>query len=159
MILELAELLKTITVEVECMALESIVAQINETIENIATHLYEDPISITLKLSKEVKSTKQIKPEANFIINYKGGEIKKIKGNGISGGEKDRLSILLTLALNKFMNSPLLIFDESMKGNHEDIKENIVRAIREYSMGTVVVVLHAGVEGVYDNVVDLNQQG
>lgn len=147
------ERLKTTASEVECHALQATVDSINQVINEIATYLFDDPITIRLSLFKPLKTKEKVKPVVNLAILYRGGEYDNI--NQLSGGEADRISLILTLALSRLCNFPLLLFDESLSSLDGNLKEAAVRAIRSATRKSVVCINHEGVEGLYDHQIDL----
>lgn len=143
-----------IAVDQVCAVLAEIVDTINTSISNVCSSLFGKHIDITLSLLKELKSKQSIKHEVNFNISYNGGDFDNI--DQLSGGEGDRASIALTLALSRLSSSPIILFDEALASLNVDLKETVVDTIRETSDKTVIVVMHDGVEGIFDNIIDAN---
>jgi len=153
------QLLKQHALETECKSLQDVIASINSSIENVCSTLFDKEISIILSLFKTIKSTKSIKPNVNFQISYKGGIFDNI--NSLSGGEGDRTSISLTLALYRLTSFPLLMLDETLASLHHDMKEATVETlaniINQNKNRCVIVVLHDCVNGIFENVIDLEE--
>lgn len=150
------ERLKGIAIEVECKVLQQTVDSINSTINVLAESIFEDPIRVELKLYKKVKSKKIVKPNINIEIHSKGGIYDS--PNEMSGGEKNRLSLLLTLALNRLSGAPVMMLDEVFRSLDEATKEHCLRAVRSATIGkNVICVDHDGVEGYYEHVIDIGQ--
>jgi len=150
------ERLKAIAIEVECKILQQTVDSINSTINVLAESIFEDPIRVELKLYKKLKSKKTVKPGVNIEIHSKGGVYDS--PNGMSGGEKDRLSLLLTLALNRLSGAPVVMLDEVFSSLDEATKEHCLRAVRSATLNkNVICVDHNGVEGYYEHVIDMGQ--
>ena len=148
-------LLRQHAVEEECTVLENIVSSINTAMDDICGIIYDDDINILLSLHKTVKSTKNSKPCVNFSVSYKGGAYDNI--NQLSGGEGDRASLALTLALHRLSGCPILLLDESLAALDCNTKETVMQAIREYQGGTVLIVMHSGVEGIFDETIDVDE--
>lgn len=146
--------LKQHALDTECKILEQIVANINHSIEYICSSLFDKDINILLNLYKTLKSTKNTKPIANFTISYQGGSYDNI--NEMSGGEGDRVSLALTLALNRLSSCPILMLDESLASLDLNMKEASIRTIREHTNNTALVILHDGIEGIFDHVIDVD---
>lgn len=145
--------LKTLAREVECHTLQNMVDSINAALSDIATHLFDDPISISLQLFKTLKTSDRVKPSVNININYRGGEYDNIMQ--LSGGEGDRISLAIVLALARISGCPLLLLDECMASLDANLKEACLKAIKR-NLGngkTVITINHEGTEGTYDNVV------
>ena len=140
--------------ETECAILQQITDQLNDSIQSICSSLFDRDISIILSLYKTLKSTKHMKPLVNFNIGYQGGQFDNI--NQISGGEGDRISLALTLALNRLSMSPLIMLDESLASLDLTMKELAIRTIREHTNNTVLIIMHDGIEGIFDNVVNID---
>jgi len=153
------QLLKQHALETECKSLQDVISSINSSIENVCSTLFDKEISIVLSLFKTIKSTKSIKPNVNFQISYKGGVFDNI--NSLSGGEGDRTSIALTLALYRLTSFPLLMLDETLASLHYDMKEATVETlsniISQDKNRCVIVVLHDSVNGIFSNVIDLEE--
>ena len=84
--------------------------------------LFDDPISINIALFKTVKTTSIVKPCININISYRGGEYNSLAE--MSGGEADRVSLAITLALCRLSSSPILLLDESLSSLNQDLKES-----------------------------------
>lgn len=153
------QLLKSHALDTECKSLQDVISSINSSIENVCSTLFDKEISIILSLFKTVKSTKNIKPNVNFQISYKGGVFDNI--NSLSGGEGDRTSIALTLALYRLTSFPLLMLDETLASLHYDMKEATVETlaniINQDKNRCVIVILHDSVNGIFENVIDLEE--
>lgn len=146
--------LKQIATETECLILQQIVDDINNSISNICSSLFDHDININLSLFKTSKTTKNTKPSVNFNIAYKGGLYDNI--NLLSGGEGDRASLALTLALNRLSGCPLLMLDETLASLDSNLKDMALKVINENTNTTVLIIMHDGVEGVFDNVIDID---
>jgi len=150
-------------------ALNRIKALINETINltlqekvdsiNLSTNLilkelFEDDICIELKLTKELKTTKSIRSQINLVIRYKGFLYEGI--THLSGGEKDRLSLALTLALACSSESRLLMFDECIASLDAEARELCTKVVRQFGTNkTVIFSCHEVVEGFFDQTITL----
>jgi DNA repair exonuclease SbcCD ATPase subunit len=148
------QVLRQYATETECAILQQITDQLNDSIQSICSSLFDRDITIMLSLYKTLKTTKHTKPCVNFNIGYQGGQFDNI--NQISGGEGDRISLALTLALNRLSTSPLIMLDESLASLDLTMKEMAIRTIREHTNSTVLIVMHDGIEGIFDNVVNID---
>ena len=75
----------------------------------------------------------------------------------MSGGEGDRASLALTLALNRLSSCPILMLDESLASLDLTMKEAAIRTIRENTNTTVLVIMHDGIEGIYDATISIDE--
>lgn len=147
--------LRQYAVDTECRILQEIVDSINSSIENVCSTLFDSDININLSLFKTMKTTKNVKPIANFSISYRGGTFDNI--NQMSGGEGDRASLALTLALNRLSSCPILMLDECLASLDINMKDAAIRTIRENTNNTVLIIMHDGVEGIYDNIINCDE--
>jgi DNA repair exonuclease SbcCD ATPase subunit len=148
------ETLKQYAKDTECMILEQVVESINSSIESVCNSLFDRDINIKLNLYKKLKTSDNIKPKVNFDISYQGGKFDNI--DQLSGGEGDRASIALTLALKRLSSCPILMLDESLASLDLDIKETTINSIRENITDTVIIIMHDGIEGIFDEVINVN---
>ena len=146
--------LRQYAVETECRILQQVVDSINTSIEGVCSTLFDKDIRIILNLFKTVKSSKSQKPEANFSISYKGGTFNDI--THLSGGEGDRASLALTLALNRLSGCPILMLDESLASLDINMKDAAIRTIRENTNNTVLIIMHDGIEGIFDESINID---
>lgn len=139
-------------IEVECNHLQQTVDKLNRVMNMIFQQIFNYTIKVKLKLFKEVKSTGKNKAEVNLSINYKGAKYTKIKD--LSGGEGDRISFGLILALNLISPSPILLLDECTNSLNDDYRESCIETARKYlSHKTIFMISHQDVEGWYDHIV------
>lgn len=145
--------LRQTAVDVECTQLQATVDAINQAMTEVLNTVFDSPITVTLKLYKQLKTNKRIKPTVNLAIYYRGAEYDSI--NSLSGGEGDRVSFALILALNRVSTSPVLLLDESMSSLNSNLRENCLTSLRESvcDTKTIMCVNHEDVEGHYDEVV------
>lgn len=148
-------LLKLRASETECKVLQQVVDGINGSIQSICGSLFDRDMLITLNLFKTLKTTQNAKPSVNFSIAYQGGIFDSI--NQLSGGEGDRVSLAFTLALNRLSSCPILMLDESLSSLDLTMKESTIRTIMENTNSTVIIVMHDGIEGLFHNVIDLDE--
>lgn len=142
-------------VDTECRILQEIVDSINASIQGVCSTLFDRDINISLSLFKTMKTSKSVKPVVNFQISYQGGVFDNI--NQMSGGEGDRASLALTLALNRLTSCPILMLDESLSSLDLNMKEAALQAIHENTNNTVLVIMHDGIEGIYDHVINVDE--
>lgn len=148
--------LKTIALEVEGHALQETIDSINNVLSDITSTLFEKDREMLIRLSpfKQLKTKDRVKPMINLLIKYGSGEYDNI--NQLSGGEGDRISLAVTLALSLLNSCPLLLLDESMASLDADLKELSLKAIREIARNkTVIIINHEGTEGHYDQVLQI----
>jgi len=150
--------LKMLIIEVTNSSLQNLVDSINECTNNVLEDLFENNIRVELKLFKEQKKTNNLKPVINFSIFYNNSVYDNIMG--LSGGEKDRISLALTIALACVNPSPILFLDECMSSLNTDLRENCIEALKKFVIGptgkTCINIEHSGIEGYYDSIISLS---
>jgi DNA repair ATPase RecN len=147
--------LKNYAIDIECKILQSVVDNINSCLFDICVSLFDD-LKMELSLFKTLKGVKNItKPYVNFDINYKGGNFDNL--TDVSGGESDRISLAVTLALNKLSPCKIIMFDEVTGGIGTELKNAVIKTVREHVNATVLFVQYEGIEGVFDHVIDVDQ--
>ncbi|SOB74107.1 DNA double-strand break repair ATPase [Cedratvirus lausannensis] len=144
--------LKTVSLQAEMHHLETVVRTCNYVLEKVCNLIFEEPIKASLCLTKQLKNGSNVH-KVNFTLNYRGmeGEVEQL-----SGGEKQRLSIALTLALSQFSSGPLL-FDECLAYLDADLQELCLEAIREFASDKQVVYIgHNMTEGYFTDTLSLS---
>ena len=119
--------------------LQTTIDDINTLLDNICQHLFTEPLFIRLCLSKTLKSTGKDKPTFNLTVNY-----NKIQYNSVqqlSGGEADRVSLALTLALFKYSRCPILLLDECLSSLNDEIKHKAVTLINQLAGHRIVCLI------------------
>ncbi|SPN79775.1 DNA double-strand break repair ATPase [Brazilian cedratvirus IHUMI] len=143
--------LKALSLQAEMHHLETVVRTCNYVLEKVCNLIFEEPIKACLCLTKQLKNGSNVH-KVNFSLNYRGmeGEVEQL-----SGGEKQRLSIALTLALSQFSSGPLL-FDECLAYLDSDLQELCLEAIREFASDKQVIYIgHNMTEGYFDDTISL----
>jgi DNA repair exonuclease SbcCD ATPase subunit len=149
--------LKMLVLEVTNSSLQNLVDSINDCTNNILEDLFENNIKVELKLFKEHKKTNGLKPQINFSIFYNNNVYDNIMG--LSGGEKDRISLALTIALACVNPSPVLFLDECLSTVGNDLRECALESIRKFIIAqtgkTCIIIQHSIIEGHCDAVVEI----
>lgn len=149
--------LREIASNLETNFLESTIESINHALQEILQSIFDDPINIKISLYKEIKSKKKLKINFNLNINYKGTVYDSI--SQLSGGEGDRISLALIIALNRLNNSPFILLDECISSLDGELKERCINMIQQSipNNKTVLCVSHNSVEGYYDSIIDVQR--
>ncbi|SNW62917.1 DNA double-stranded break repair ATPase [Orpheovirus IHUMI-LCC2] len=145
--------LRNILIDSINASLEDIVESLNARLEEYCTMLFSVPITVRVSLYTITKTTNNVKPQISFHIHYKGAEFTSI--NDLSGGEGDRVSLALTLALFSFNKFPVLMMDESIFSLNEEVKEICIETLR-HMVGdhrAVLNILHNDNNHLYDEVI------
>lgn len=107
--------------------IQSLLNHVNFFFETHLPTLFKDPIVVQLKTEKCLKSGKK-KQEINLEIVYKGGIVQNFK-TGLSGGERSRITSLLTMAFSTYCGSKVLILDETLSYLDDENIESLVKVI------------------------------
>lgn len=138
----------------EYIILDTFLNQINQNLAEVLEQLFSEPISVSLRSLKQLKSDDRIKPQINYEIVFKGAECSNI--NELSGGERSRISLALAIVFSTFNQTPFLLLDESLSTLNASVKETTMKVIRRYlGHKTVIAVNHDTTTGVYDSVLRL----
>ena len=148
---ESCSIIKKIIEEESALTFENMIQNFNDTLNEIVGEIFED-ISIQLGMFKKLKSRGELKPQFNMKVFLKGNEYDNL--NFLSGGEKDRISIALTLTLSTLLNTPIIMFDESMSSLDEEMRERCLELIKKYAGDKILInICHSTVEGYYDTII------
>lgn len=149
--------LKILITEVTNSSLQNLVDSINSCTNSILEDLFENDIKVELKLFKEHKKTNSLKPQVNFGIFYNNNIYDNIMG--LSGGEKDRISLALTVALACVNPSPILFLDECLSTVGNDLRECAIDMIKKYIIlqtgKTCILIQHSMIEGHCDAIIEI----
>lgn len=151
----LFEMVKKISIE----PIEILIETLNYHLNNYLDRMFNDnPIRVLLSLYKTSsgpKSSSFTKIAVNLQIYH--GENSYPNINSLSGGESDRVSLALTLAMAKIVGTPLLFLDECMASLDSELREQCLSLIREIKCDERIVidVCHETVEGFHDKIVKI----
>ena len=143
--------------ELQCLCLEDTVETINYWLSKMVGELIEEvPISVSLHLFKEVRSSKKIKPYVCMKMSYCGTEVDGIES--LSKGQLKRLSLAFMIALNGITNNPIILLDEIGAYLDSENLEKSLEIIKELigNDKTVICASHRDVAGHYDDEIELN---
>ncbi len=150
--------LKKLITDVMNSTLQDLVDNITNTTNTVLEELFDKSISIELKLYREIKSKNITKPQVNIIIYHNGNIYDNI--GPLSGGERDRVSLAMTVALSIIHTSPIVLLDECMAALNPDLREDCIESMKKFlieqGQKTVINVEHAGIDGLYDCVIEVN---
>jgi DNA repair exonuclease SbcCD ATPase subunit len=145
-------------VEAERISLEAAVAEINGYLSQILKRLFiNSPISVALSTTKKLKSKKDaVSQRFDIQLFYNNSEYGSVRQ--MSGGEKDRLSLAITLAMSQKFGGSMLFLDETLSSLDAELKSEAVQVLKEFAGSrTVVCISHEETEGLYDNVIRIKQ--
>ena len=140
--------------DAEYLALQNVVSTINTHAEWYLDRFFvEDPISVTLKTTKEREKDFHASV-INMDIHYKGSETDI---DMLSGGERARVMLAYTLALGELFNVPMLMLDECTASLDMETTTTVIEAIREsyFANKLILIIAHQVVSGIFDKNIHL----
>lgn len=149
--------LKQVMIDAEYTSYERVSGILNVHLEDIVQSLFVEPISVKLSMFKALKTKDRIKPTVNLVVFFDGMEIEP---RDLSWGQKERLSLALTLALTKLNSSPLILMDEPLATLSESDKERAVKTMIAHGKEPHKIFLcigHVSITGWYDQVVKIDR--
>lgn len=138
--------LKTNAIQAECSQLDSVVETCNFVLAQVCDKIFDSQMQAELRLFRQLKNGLN-KHQVNLFLSHKGMEVDVEQ---LSGGEKQRLSIALTLALSQFSASPVLLLDECLAYLDADLQKSCLDAAKRVSTKALTYIGHNLVEGYFD---------
>ncbi len=137
--------------EAESIAINNIIATINQHVQKYLDDFFVDnPIMITLHSFKEDKK-KQMKPQINIEVNYKEMDCDI---NTLSGGELQRVVIAFNLALSEMFNNDFLLLDECTSNLDQELTNTIMNSIKSsFPDKKVIIIAHQVVTGIFETII------
>lgn len=137
----------------ESLYIQSVIDTFNVYLEEVLNELFDEPISVTLKGCKTLKSKPgETRPEIDIEIVYRGERYDSIEQ--LSGGEKSRISIGITLAFSNLTRKDLILLDEAVSPLDHNLRSRIVHVLNT-SNKTALVISHEEIEGFFSSVLRL----
>ena len=149
-LVEKAKSFKKLCIDSQICVLRDIIECINECAKFYLDRMFDEPISMSLKYVKQDDTIKNLKIKIYTVLKYKGTEYDSI--DELSGGERDRVNLAYTLALNELMNSKILMLDETLSSLDLDTKSDVMTMIKS-KFTNVIVVSHGIDHSLFDKVV------
>lgn len=134
---------------------------ISQTIDSINYHMNyylekffpDNPITVSISPYKETK--KDIKSLINITVGYRGVETGL---DCLSGGEYDRVTLSIVLALNTMFGSNLIMLDESISSLDSELTGEIIEVLKENMSGKVIVIVsHQIPTGLFDGIINIEE--
>lgn len=143
--------------KVSTKVLTQTLSNINVQLEVVIPQIFEEMFSLTLEREKVLKTRKETRNVLNFKIMHKGNEYDSF--DHLSGGEKDRVSLALTLAFRSSSNSCLLMLDEVGASLNSELREACIETITNLPRKPkfVLCINHEDIEGRYDSIINLEE--
>lgn len=136
--------------ESENESFQQFIIYFNALVNDILAMLF-DNCSIDMKAFKE--NSKEIKAQIDMHIFINGQKYEN--WHLLSGGEKDRISLAITIALAYIKNVKFLLLDECMASLDGANREKCLRVFKKYvSNKKVLNICHETIEGYYDHIIN-----
>lgn len=119
---------------------------------NIKVKAFIDAFFVDTNMDVEITSYKEASGEPGTDLSIVLGGFETSFA-ALSGGEQDRVSLAVTLAFCTIAKTPFLLLDEVTASLDAATTETVLRAVRSLYDGTVVIIAHQVVRGLYDSVV------
>lgn len=134
--------------KVEHKVLTTFLDTFNGTLEGILADIFDDPITVALRLAEGDK------PSLRWSMAYKGAQDKDV--SDLSGGEQDRVSLAVSLALASTSSFPALLLDECFGSLDATSRERCLDTLRRtLPHKPVLVIAHGETEGDYDTTLNI----
>lgn len=142
--------------EAKSIYLHKTLSVINDiTQEYVDSFFPNDPILVLFNTFSTNKKD-EVRYEFDLSFNYKGRS--NVSWASLSGGERVRISLALTLAINRMSNIPYLFLDESVGSVEPSLREHLFDVLKEYSAAhgkIIVCASHMEVSGDFDQTIAL----
>lgn len=147
--------LQSLAKQTEIAILERSVEVINEQTNQFLSVMFPEEHKMTVRYSttKETKGGKE-RMTCSVNIFYKNVIYDKYKR--LSGGEKDRLSLAITLAINSLMDGKILLLDETLNTLDSNSKLRILEMLKTFAgdKRKCLIASHDIVEGIFDSILN-----
>ena len=152
--LETIHQIKQKAINLNCKLLDDTIYTLNGTMNPILESIFEKSVMLELKLFKKLKVGRKTKQMVNLDIFFDTAKHEK----RLCGGEEDRISMAIMLAMNQISRSPFILMDELMGTVSPRIAKKCFKKIKEYTGKNTytLCIEHNVVRGLYDRVIDLN---
>jgi DNA repair exonuclease SbcCD ATPase subunit len=143
------------TVLQECV--DRVSSQTNAFLENA----FDNPVMVNLVTEREARGGKSKRHSVGITVKSgKSGATNLVERSldGFSGGETDRISLGFSNAITTFSSFPLLMLDECISSLDTEMKDKVIRALRQQAKvtnKTIVLVCHDAVDGLFDHVCEV----
>ena len=127
-----------------------LIDNLNFYLNQYLSRMFED---IYIEISMFKKNKEEIKPNINIILKINGIEYENL--SYLSGGEKNRISLALTISLNKLQGGSILLLDEVMSSLDSYNRQECLKILKKEGQDKVILnICHETIEGYYDNIID-----
>jgi DNA repair exonuclease SbcCD ATPase subunit len=143
----------------ETALLAGCVKHVNDVMKTIFPYLFDQDIQTDLLLSKTAKTTQRVSHRVDFQIRFRSDKERSLET--LSGGESERVNMVLTLALASMTTFPFLFVDEAFGSLDIETRDRCIGALRHAAQTIgkcIVLVCHDSLEGLFDNVIYVHPQ-
>ena len=149
--------LNQLVTDVESSAMQSFLEQLNEECATHMQAMFGDDLTLRVTYQNDATNDGEEKKYYVDVELYRDGE--GITYDSLSGGESDRCALVLFLAFNRLSHGRMLLLDECLSSLHAESVEDIVAHIKDHFQDKLcIMTLHQTTKGIFDQVIDLNEQ-
>ncbi len=132
--------------------------RINQALYKNTEYLFNFPLTVQINLDKKIKKSGRLQPAVGLDVIYKGKECNPFYH--LSYGQRKRLSLLLSMAINTLTKTPIVLYDEILTNVDMPTRDRCLTAIRDTVRPDRVIIcaeLH-GEDREYDNIIKLDDE-
>jgi exonuclease SbcC len=141
--------LRKIITKTETTFVEHQMAVLSLRVNELATHLFIEPIQVEFKAFKQTKTDDE-KIQPTIKVYYKN---RYCDAETLSGGEIARLNLCFILAFATFFDLPLLMLDECTANLDAELVEQVIEQLNQVSIPKIILIAHQIVEGEFSQVI------
>lgn len=147
--------MRNIAINKQSLVHQKLVTNINNFLKVAVPRLFDEPISILVNTSKQNKLGAEVS-SVNLQISYQGDD--DVDLSSLSGGEKRKISALISLAFSGSFKSKMMILDESIACLDSETRVRLINVIKEVMKKKIVIITCHGIQtGIFDQVIDLTK--
>ena len=141
------QFLKLSLIQAEHESLQNVLSNINYRMKEYLDELFDDPINVELKTIKETGVSQY---KFNIKIIYKNNKYSSI--DQMSDGERDSISLALTLAFNETYNSKILMLDETLNSLDLYNMNKALHLLSTFEDKYIIISSHHIIKGLFDQI-------
>lgn len=147
--------LRQIMIDSEYASYEKTSELFNASLSEVVQSMFFEPVRVNMNMFKILKTKNRVVPSVNLQVWLEGMELDVDEP---SWGQKERISIALTIAMTNFSSSPFIMMDEPLASLSEEDRELALKTlIRCCKDKTFLYIGHDTTLGWFDRIVDLNE--
>lgn len=138
----------------ECLSEK--ITHLNNILDQVLAELFRDNMKIELTLSMPSSDDDTIRYKVGLQVNHQGYDYDQL--SMLSGGEAERVSFALTLAMSIISNQPILMLDEIGTSLDLEHRQLLLSQVRRFAGNKLVLcVSHDDPLGDFDDVIPVSR--